>query len=772
MSLAYGITAFIALCMVGVCVVAEKKRDVWLALVFVSVAICTVGYYMLSISKSLDDALNSNRIAYLGSVFLPFFMLMMILRFCGMKRGKQLIIPLVVFGIVMLGITTSPGILPIYYSTVDIAFVDGGTKLIREYGPFHALYYVYLIGYMLSMIAVAFYAIAKRKIKSRLHTVLLLCAVFCNITIWLVEQFLPRGFEWLSVSYILTECLILAIYRSMQRQGLMDRNERTHSYTINVLLSVFLLLFANFVRVVTKDTTPAMYVASQIIVLMIYLGILVSWGVSVYDRIVNKRIRRYLVILAGLMVFWMLARTLRYTVFLYVYPFGMWCWYAYYIAMILIPQMCLFAAMYIGKSEGYRLPKKWYLMYIPSLLLIVGILTNDLHQKAFRFHQGYEAGWDIYQHAVLHYIAVIWMFSCIALMIAEILKKCRIPGSYKTIWLPIALLGVGVAYAILYVVNSDLFGFIEMTAALCFIVVAIWESCIKTGLIQSNSHYDELLKYSNLGVAVVDNNYVSHYRSDDALPLTMEQMRAAEEVPLMLNDGIRVSSAEIRGGHALWQEDLSELLDILDELKELREELKDSNAVSMQNYQMDKQIRSLAEQNRLHDELHKQTAHQINLLNNWLGQLIETDDVKEKRELLRRIVVVGAYLKRRNNLILVNEQDGMIKEEELSLSLKEMMKNLQLAGVNCASSVQFDKDLPTGVAMKLFDFYEYVVEHSFDGLENLLARFFYRENSYYACVDAVCSLDLTALRSDDISVSMSDENCYTLSFNMGGGDGK
>lgn len=772
MSLAYGITAFIALCMVGVCVVADKKRDVWLVLVFVSVAICDVGYYMLSISKSLDDALNSNRIAYLGSVFLPFFMLMMILRFCGMKRGKRLIIPLVVFGIVMLGITTSPGILPIYYSTVDIVFLDGGTKLIREYGPFHALYYVYLIGYMLSMIAVAFYAIAKRKIKSHLHTVLLLCAVFCNITIWLVEQFLPRGFEWLSVSYILTECLILAIYRSMQKQGAAWQNEKTHSYTINVLLSVFLLLFANFVRVVTTDTTPAMYVVSQIAVLMIYLGILMPWGVSVYDRIVNKRIRRYLVILAGLMVFWMLARTLRHTVFLFVYPFGMWCWYAYYIAMILIPQMCLFAAMYIGKSEEYRLPKKWYLMYIPSLLLIVGILTNDLHQKAFYFHQGYEAGWGIYQHAVLYYIAVIWMFSCIALMIAEILKKCRIPGSHKIIWLPIALLGVGVAYAILYAVNSNLFGFIEMTAALCFIVVAIWESCIKTGLIQSNTHYNELLKYSGLGVAVVDKDYTVHYRSDDALPLTIGQMKSAEQTPVMLSSGIRVSSSEIRGGHALWQEDLSELLDVLDELKELREELKDSNAVSMQNYQMGKQIRALAEQNRLHDELHKQTAHQINLLNDWLKQLIDTNDADQKRELLRRIVVVGAYLKRRNNLILVDEQDGMIREEELRLSLDEMMRNLQLAGINCACAVEFERDLPTNVAMKLFDFYEAVVENAFDGLTFLLARFFCRGDGFYACIDAVCSLDLTALHTDTVSVSVSDENCYTLSFCVEGGDGK
>ena len=37
MSLAYGIIALISLCMVGVCVASDKKRDVWLLLVFVSV---------------------------------------------------------------------------------------------------------------------------------------------------------------------------------------------------------------------------------------------------------------------------------------------------------------------------------------------------------------------------------------------------------------------------------------------------------------------------------------------------------------------------------------------------------------------------------------------------------------------------------------------------------------------------------------------------------------------------------------------------------------
>ena len=768
LSLAYGILALISLCMVGICVCADKKRDIWLLLVFVSVSLCNLGYFMISVSPNLGSALNSNRIAYLGSVFLPFFMMMMVLRFCGMKRRKPVVIVLVAIGIIMLGITTSPGILPVYYSTVDIDFSDGATKLLREYGPLHALYYVYLIGYMLSMTGVAIYAIAQKKIKSGLHTGLLLCTVLCNIAIWLAEQFLPREFEWLSVSYILTECLILAIYRSMQIQGLLRQEGRAHSYTINVLLTVFLLLFANFVRIITMNTTPVMYVISHVVVLMIYLGILVSWGISVYDRIVSKSIRRHLIALVALMMFWMLMRTLRFTVFYHVFPVGQWCWYAYYISMILIPLICLFAAKYIGKPEGYLLPRKWYLMYIPSVILIAGILTNDLHQQAFRFHLGYEIGWDDYERTYLYYAAVVWIFSCIVFMIREIVKRCRIPGTHKTIWPPIAMLGIGAAYSVLYTLDSDIFGFIEMTAALCFTVVAIWESAIKTGLIQSNTHYDELLKYSGLGVAVVDYDYIVHYRSEDALPLNTTQMKAAKTEPVMLDDGIRVSGSKIRGGYTLWQEDLSELLDILDELKELQVELEGSNAVSVQNYQMDKQIRTLAEKNRLHDELHRQTAHQIDLLNDWLQELSKAEEPQEKRELLRRIVVVGAYLKRRNNLILVNEEDGIIKEEELILSIQEMVKNLQLAGISCASSVQFGRDLPTDVAMGLFDFYEYVVENAFDGLRCLLARFFYRDDCFYACMDAVCSMDLTTLATENISVSQSEDNCYTISLKVKG----
>ena len=68
MSLAYGIVAIISLCMVGICVIADKKRDEWLVWLFVSVSVCNLGYFMVSVSRNLDSALNSNRIAYLPSL--------------------------------------------------------------------------------------------------------------------------------------------------------------------------------------------------------------------------------------------------------------------------------------------------------------------------------------------------------------------------------------------------------------------------------------------------------------------------------------------------------------------------------------------------------------------------------------------------------------------------------------------------------------------------------------------------------------------------------
>lgn len=217
MSAVYGTITIIAFILIGICLLVDKNKERYLLLLFISIFLANLGYYLISIAPSLNFALNANRLSYLGQVFLPYFLLMMLLTICKIDRPKWLNPILITISIVVLFIAASPGILPIYYKTVEIDQSEGLTKIVREYGILHKTYLVYLISYMVAQLSVVIYAICKKRIVSYLHAVFLLSATLCNTVIWLVEKFISRNFELLSVSYIITELFILLVYGIVQQ---------------------------------------------------------------------------------------------------------------------------------------------------------------------------------------------------------------------------------------------------------------------------------------------------------------------------------------------------------------------------------------------------------------------------------------------------------------------------------------------------------------------------------------------------------------------------
>ena len=212
MSIFYGIACMLSVILLVGYFFVDKKREKWLMLLFISILVCNTGYFMLSLSQTLTLALISNSIAYIGNVFLPFFMLMLILDVCKIKHSKLLHYILISVGVIVLFVATSGGYLPIYYKEVALEIIEGGAKLVKEYGPLHTLYFVYLFGYMASMVAVLIYSMAKKKLTSKMHASFLCVIVFGNILVWLIEQFMEHNFEFLCVSYILNECLLLFLY--------------------------------------------------------------------------------------------------------------------------------------------------------------------------------------------------------------------------------------------------------------------------------------------------------------------------------------------------------------------------------------------------------------------------------------------------------------------------------------------------------------------------------------------------------------------------------
>lgn len=205
----YGVTALLSVSVFFVYIFGVRKKSPWFMLLFISVLIVNIGYFSLAISKTLDEALLANRISYLGSVFLPMSILMIILEVTKTKYGKLLTGFLICVGVIVFLIAASPGYLDIYYKEVSLITVNGVAMLDKVYGPLHILYLFYLLIYFSTMIIFIIVKTFRRKIDSTVQTAVLIFSVFINITVWLLEQFVKIDFEILSVSYVVTEVFLL-----------------------------------------------------------------------------------------------------------------------------------------------------------------------------------------------------------------------------------------------------------------------------------------------------------------------------------------------------------------------------------------------------------------------------------------------------------------------------------------------------------------------------------------------------------------------------------
>ncbi len=211
----YGATSILSLLLLAAYCFFTKKKTPWFLLLFSSVLVVNLGYFSLSISKTLEEALLANRISYLGSVFLPYSILMLLIDLIKLKRPRWLSSVLLILCCIVFLIAASPGYLDIYYADASIEFINGITVLNKTYGPWHALYLYYLAFYFISMLAFTGYVIVKKKIQSIIYTFILTLSVAFNIVIWLLEQLVHIDFEILSVSYIITELFLLVLFYLM-----------------------------------------------------------------------------------------------------------------------------------------------------------------------------------------------------------------------------------------------------------------------------------------------------------------------------------------------------------------------------------------------------------------------------------------------------------------------------------------------------------------------------------------------------------------------------
>lgn len=216
MSIAYGIMLIISIALLVLYCILIRKKDKWLIVFYTSICVVNLGYLLLSLSKTVEFALLANKITYFGHIFLLTSMYLTIAKLCGFNYSKKLPILLFSLGAVMFALICTTGYLPWYYKSVVLTHVDGAAKLVKEYGPLHVVYLIYVLSYSALMITTVVQSIVLKKVSQKKQAGLLTAVVFINIAMWIIEKFITWNFEFLSVSYVLSGGMLFFLYWLMQ----------------------------------------------------------------------------------------------------------------------------------------------------------------------------------------------------------------------------------------------------------------------------------------------------------------------------------------------------------------------------------------------------------------------------------------------------------------------------------------------------------------------------------------------------------------------------
>ena len=507
---------------------------------------------------------------------------------------------------------------------------------------------------------------------------------------------------------------------------------------------------------------------------LIFLGLCFAWGVSVNGRIIQPYARRCMTVISALMFFWFFVRTLKFDFFsVEKYPdIARYIWYLYYLPMIFIPVLALFVALSIRKPENYRPPKWTLLLHLFSSLLFLFVITNDLHQLVFTFPDGADVWTDKNNgHFIVHYIIVAWLILCALALVVIMGIKCRLPGGKKRILLPFAPIALLIIYTAIYKWRLEWLYYFsrDLTAVMCLMYGLTLEMFIQCGFIQVNTNYLELFDASTVGVQIADNDYNVFLSSKTAKQVSRDILRQTQSGPVMLESGIRLSAAPIRRGRVIWSEDMSALINVLDELKEAKDNLEDGNAILKEENALKARELHIAEQDRLYNIIQRDTARQISLMDELICAVEQSDDEESRVSNVKKMLVIGAYLKRRSNLVFLADKTPELDVKELALTLGESMNNLEMCGVACGFNNGLSGCLPVAHITAMYDFFEEITEKSLDCMSTLTAVAVKADGKIRFIINTDSAADLSILKSESVTAQKDEDGEWQLVLSLESG---
>ena len=500
----------------------------------------------------------------------------------------------------------------------------------------------------------------------------------------------------------------------------MDARKRMLTYHLEAFL---LLFFVSLYRQISLKHMPADPLRTYIL-FGCYVLLLGLWAYSICRRVTQRSMRAFLIaedvcMFIGLAIRFVQDTYLSNNIYL-LRVTGL------LVATTLLPLMTLgvFASLCIGRENSYRISKKWYLLLIPSVLATPLLLTDNLHHF-FTYIIPEEPQPNLTYHPnVGFYLLAALILGMAVVRVILIYRRNGIMNDRPLLRriVPLMEMILLLVFYLPYIINWLQVDapiappeVIEQYAKIYYIEAITWEIYIFLGLVPVNMDYREIFEKSTLGLQIRGTNgdVISSQNAAELDEVILEELekKGIAEVP-----GKELRSFSIDEAKVVWTKDVSQLRDTIEALSKSAEELAQEGALLSEEIKTRNEAASLQAQNEIYDVLTREVQVQLQMIKRICARRGRPETGKED---LRKLAMLGTYVKCRCNLRLIERESGRIDPADLKLSLKDLLGAIALSGTATSLSWETEHVFSPRFSIAVFDMIEAVMERSLFEAEGL-----------------------------------------------------
>lgn len=175
----------------------------------VSIIVSCIGYMHISTADNVQSAIFANQLLYLSSCSSIYFLMMCIAQICKFKVPTHVTAICTAASFFFFGCSMTVGISDSFYKSVDIVQKNGYTQMVKEYGPVHMLYPMYLIATNVFCIVIIIIGIIKKKDVPKKSCWLILAVMIVNTGVYGLERLFNSDIEWIPIAFMLSYAVLL-----------------------------------------------------------------------------------------------------------------------------------------------------------------------------------------------------------------------------------------------------------------------------------------------------------------------------------------------------------------------------------------------------------------------------------------------------------------------------------------------------------------------------------------------------------------------------------